>query len=367
MDDTTKHFTLAKLLASSRRWMHEAMRHAAAEPPAQDLAVHHAQVAAEHLLKGFIADKHPALIAANATMLMHATGALRDRTEHAAQRPLEAGASITAREAFDTAREFTKLLDRVSNQRWTAAVSARNGVAHVGLADPTTAEEHMVTCFDIVDALLDSLGRSREEYWGTWISMRDTLGKAYLDEATRRLQARLARARARFQEQFGGQDPRFGEPVTVAMLPLLWSQQGLLGPGTSGRSAPCPAKGHSGMLLGHNLPQHYDDTERARVFVSHSYFCQICGLTAQIDEFEPLGLPLSLDIAEDGRVVSPPDRDPSHWHEVLHSAREAKNAVLDQEIADGVWCGFPGLDCACDRGWPTPPACERQSKMETNS
>ncbi|WP_143079165.1 hypothetical protein [Streptomyces monashensis] len=337
-------------LASSRRWMHEAMRHAAAEPPAYDLAVHHAQVAAEHLLKGFLFSVEPAIIADNTTMLLHLTGAIHQRTQHAAERRLENGASISARDALELAREFTKRLDRVSNQRWAAALSARNGVAHLGIVDASMAESNIVTCFDVVDALLKELGESHEAYWGTWAGVRESLGKAHLDDVTRRMRVRLAKARAYIAEKYGELNS------SIPPGPILWSYRGMFGPGRSGFEVPCPVEGHSGMLVGYSTAR---DERGVNIFVAHSFFCQVCGLKADVDEFEPLGIPESLDIGEKGPVAPPVDRDPIEWQDYLASERESEKITLQQEIAEGRWCGFPGIECPCDRGEPRPTLCHQ--------
>ncbi|MFI1337003.1 hypothetical protein ACH4U7_44200 [Streptomyces sp. NPDC020845] len=341
-------FDVGKFLASSRRWMHEAMRHAAAEPPAYDLAVHHAQVAAEHLLKAFLFKVEPALIADNTTMLLHLTGAISQRTQHAAERRLETGASITARDALELAREFTKGLDRVSKQRWTSALNARNSVAHLGVVDISMAENNIATCFEIVEALIKELGESSSAYWGTWMDIRESLGKAHLDDVTRRMRARLAKARARIRENYGESN------APVPQGPILWGYTGMFGPGGSGHGVPCPTEGHTGMLVGHSMPA---DENSVSVFVAHSYFCQICGLKADVDEFEPLGIPFSLDVGKQGLVSSPADRDPVEWQARLASEREAEEATLRQEIAEGRWCGFPDIECPCELGEPKPKLC----------
>ncbi|MFF2011747.1 hypothetical protein ACFVWY_22075 [Streptomyces sp. NPDC058195] len=345
-------FDADKFYASSRRWMHEALRHASAEPSAYDLAVHHAQVATEHLLKGFLLSVHPALIADNTTLLLHVTGAINNRTRHAGDHNLETGASITAKESLDLAREFTKRLDRVSNQRWTSVLRARNGVAHLGIIDKSAAESNLVTCFDIVDALLAELEKLGADYWSTWAEVRDSLGKSHLDEVTRRMRARLARARARDAENYGGLYPN------TRREPLQWSQQGIFGPGKSGYGIPCPTGGHSGMLVGHSMqPGDGVTNEIHHVFVGHSYFCQICGLTADVEEFESINLPISLDIGENGLVDPPGDRDPLEWKTRLANERRIAEDELREEISMGRWCGFPGLECPCDTGGPIPDGC----------
>ncbi|MFE3738881.1 hypothetical protein [Streptomyces sp. NPDC059134] len=345
--------------ASSRRWMHEALRHASAEPPVYDLAVHHAQVAAEHLLKGFLLSVHPALIADNTTLLLHVTGVVKHRTRHAGERSIETGASITAKDSLELAREFTKRLDRVSGQRWISVLRARNGVAHLGIINGSTAEANLVTCFDIVDALLAELDKSTDDYWSTWIGVRGSLGKTYLDEVTRRMRARLARARARDAENYGGRYPG------TRREPLQWDQRGIFGPGKSGYGIPCPAGGHNGMLIGHSIqPGDGGTNDIHDIFVAHSYFCQICGLTADVDEFEPLGLPISLDVGAKGLVAPPDDRDPLEWEASLARERGIAEDKLREEISMGLWCEFPGLECPCGKGGPTPDLClERDAQI----
>ncbi|MFD5780036.1 hypothetical protein [Streptomyces sp. NPDC126933] len=348
MSSTGGIFDADMFLVSSRRWMHEAMRHAAAEPPAYDLAVHHAQVAAEHLLKGFLFTVEPTIIADNTTMMLHLTGAIHRRTRHAAERRLENGASITARDALELAREFTKRLDRVSTQRWVSVLNARNGVAHLGIIDVSMAENNMATCFDVVDALLQELRESRDAYWGTWVGVRESLGKAHLDDVTRRMRVRLAKACTYIAENYGKLD----SPAPPG--PILWSYAGMFGPGRSGFGVPCPVEGHSGMLVGY--PTRKDDSGIS-TFVAHSYFCQICGLEADVDEFEPLGIPASLDIGTEGPIPAPVDRDPIEWRDYLASERDSEKVALQREITEGRWCGFPGIECPCDRGEPKPTLC----------
>jgi hypothetical protein len=63
------------LAESSRRWMGMALS-ALTRPQDVDMAVHHAVVACEHLLKAYLASLHPVLVAEGKdfTSLLHATG-----------------------------------------------------------------------------------------------------------------------------------------------------------------------------------------------------------------------------------------------------------------------------------------------------
>ncbi|MFJ9523040.1 hypothetical protein ACIRPK_32935 [Kitasatospora sp. NPDC101801] len=65
-----------QLTLSSQRWMAAALAAYSQGPQAYDFAVHHAGIAAEHLLKAYLASLHPALVveAKDFDSLLHATG-----------------------------------------------------------------------------------------------------------------------------------------------------------------------------------------------------------------------------------------------------------------------------------------------------
>ncbi|MFF3847927.1 hypothetical protein [Streptomyces sp. NPDC002328] len=65
-----------QLKASSQKWMTAALVAFSQGPKSYDFAVHHAGIAAEHLLKAYLASLHPALIAEarHFDSLLHTTG-----------------------------------------------------------------------------------------------------------------------------------------------------------------------------------------------------------------------------------------------------------------------------------------------------
>jgi hypothetical protein len=71
-----QHMHAEQLKLSSQRWMTAALAAFSEGPEAYDFAVHHAGIAAEHLLKAYLATLHPALVVEGKDFdsLLHATG-----------------------------------------------------------------------------------------------------------------------------------------------------------------------------------------------------------------------------------------------------------------------------------------------------
>lgn len=70
------HLIAEQLAVSSGKWMEAAFAAFSEGPSSEDLAVHHAGVATEHLLKAFLAGLHPSLIVdgRDFNSLLYATG-----------------------------------------------------------------------------------------------------------------------------------------------------------------------------------------------------------------------------------------------------------------------------------------------------
>jgi hypothetical protein len=111
----------------------------------------------------------------------------------------------------------------------TLLINLRDGVVHAAL-DEEVKERLLVAFVQQVDATLVDMGRSRDDFWGDRRAMVDALLVAASDKVTRRVQVKLAAARAAFEERYGETQrelrefvktvvPRFDEREEVTECP----------------------------------------------------------------------------------------------------------------------------------------------------
>jgi hypothetical protein len=126
----------------------------------RDIAVLHCGISVEHLLKAFLASKHPSLLVdvRDFSSLLYAVGEGERATvdEHLTK-------SIGASECFRRVAQFIHL--PATQQQAEPIFSARNGVAHLGIHQIEKTDETIAVSVKIVDAVLAALGADRFEYW----------------------------------------------------------------------------------------------------------------------------------------------------------------------------------------------------------
>lgn len=126
----------------------------------RDMAVLHCGISVEHLLKAFLASKHPSLLvdARDFSSLLHAVGegARAAVDEHLTK-------SIGALECFRRVAQFISL--PVTERQAEPIFSARNGVAHLGIHQTDNTDETIAMSVRINEAVLAALGVDRFEYW----------------------------------------------------------------------------------------------------------------------------------------------------------------------------------------------------------
>lgn len=118
----------------------------------RDMAVLHAGIAVEHLLKAFMVDGR------DFSSLLHAVGegAYAPVDEHRSK-------SIGAAECFKRVAQFIPL--PLTERQAEPIFNARNGVAHLGLHRADMTRDIVALAAQINDAVLDGLGGDRFEYW----------------------------------------------------------------------------------------------------------------------------------------------------------------------------------------------------------
>ena len=128
-----------------------------------DMAVLHCGISVEHLLKAFLASKHPSLLVdgSDFSSLLHAVG------EGAHARADEYHVkSIGALECFKRVARLTPL--PMTEQQAQPIFNARNGVAHMGLHQAEQTDEAVVLSVRLNGAILASLAVDPLEYWSPY-------------------------------------------------------------------------------------------------------------------------------------------------------------------------------------------------------
>ncbi|MGW2083313.1 hypothetical protein ACWCOW_41800 [Streptomyces sp. NPDC001939] len=288
----------AKLARSSSRWMQLALT-TLGRGDDGDIAVHHAAVAIEHLLKAYLANQHPVLIAESRDFpsLLHALGLGRQSPA-----PFTAFRSISLPDAYSRVAILLPTL-AVDVNEVKAVANARNGVAHSGVYDDAATRELVTVCIRLADTVLPHLPAvSPEGYWGSTASLR----KRLLEAHTSKLRDTIEKRRHRFREAYQrdelpqewatdrwpatlepdwggdlGGGYHFGSPAAV-----LWSLR-TIDRASIRRFHPtdCPACQQESLVpMLHKGPE--DDDSAAR----HSTLCFTCGLYLNAEEIFFLGL-----------------------------------------------------------------------------
>ncbi|MGX1268288.1 hypothetical protein [Streptomyces phaeoluteigriseus] len=267
-----------QLRSSSQRWMNAALAAFAEGPENYDFAVHHAGVAAEHLLKAYLAGIHPALVVdgRHFDSLLHATGL----GSHAA--PLTKVRTIGLVEAHE---RVLKLLPRkipIDKKALEPLADARNGVAHSAIYDSTQAEAVFTICLRLADPVLAELQADPVSYWGPYLVLHDKLVDEQVRQERVAAEALLVKARSRFEQRFEHM-PRKERDVVLAAItskPMI----------TMEREAPkqCPACGSQGWVAGGVNVQGSAGHEGAYL-LPYGFYCAACDLDVDSQLISHLG------------------------------------------------------------------------------
>ncbi|MEV7600037.1 hypothetical protein AB0O91_21915 [Kitasatospora sp. NPDC089797] len=286
-----------QLQTSSQRWMAAALTAFAQGPESYDFAVHHAGIAAEHLLKAYLSSLHPALIveARDFDSLLHATG-------HGAHTSIPASRAKTIGlvEAHTRVHKILRNQMPVSKQALEPVANARNGVAHSGVHESAEVQTVFTTCLRLIDPLLTELKIDPNTYWGSYLSLHDKLIEERVRATRIRLEGKLARARAVFEQRYGHLEPMERE----VLLTTITRQLGTLAMQHS-LPRPCPACGSDGWLVGDLHPE--DGQEGTVIFTPYIFDCSACGLEVE-DELSELG-----DFNDEIVLDDPPEDFYSLW------------------------------------------------------
>ncbi|MFJ8882274.1 hypothetical protein ACIRJR_02545 [Streptomyces sp. NPDC102402] len=282
---------------SSQKWMAAAFTAFSDGPMLQDMAVHHAGVATEHLLKAYLASLHPALVVEGRdfSSLLHATGL----GAHAPG-PLSQTKTIGLVESYVRVSGLLKGTMPVSRQELLPLADARNGVAHAAFHDSAQVNAVFTTCLRIADRLLPELP-PLGDFWGRYLGLHDKLLDIRVEAARVQLEGRLARARQVFAERYG----HFSEEDRSLVLAAIAN---VSSPGYIDHDEPatCPACSSRGWLGGETSVSERTDTV---VMTPIVFDCPACDLHLEVGELGMLKEPFAEEI---DLKVSPREFWPEH-------------------------------------------------------
>lgn len=285
-----------QLKTSSQRWMSRALAAFSEGPESYDFAVHHAGVAAEHLLKAYLANLHPALIVDGKDFpsLLHATG-----HGDLASVDLSRTKTIGVAEAHARVHGLLRKQLPIDGVTFKPVAAARNGVAHLGVHDVAEVQTVFTTCLRVIDPLLVELRIDPKTYWGDYAQLHAMLIAKHVEKARVALESKLAKARAVFTQRYGHLTPKERE----AVLATITQPQPSPNHGEHVEQGLCPACGSRGGLIGET---HVPSPEEGVYFTPYFFTCSACGL--DLDGDEELG-----DLAEEVPIDMTLDEYYADW------------------------------------------------------
>ncbi|HEU4426546.1 MAG TPA: hypothetical protein VFR67_28755, partial [Pilimelia sp.] len=248
-----------------------------------DIAVHHAGVALEHLLKAFLVAQHPALVVDGRHLdsLLHAVGLGAQ-----AKTPLSRVRTIGLEQAYERCRLLLKQKLVADEKQFVVVAEGRNGVAHLGIHERSEAEAALAMCFRVADIVLEALSEDPAAYWGGYKELHDQLQSASATRVRVLNEAKTAAAQKAFKSRFGGLD---AEGWTVVQKALIAVDPF---PTSDTEPATCPACGQQGWLAGDKRVEYqYDQDGGGAVVVldADAFECPFCRLELDVVELELAG------------------------------------------------------------------------------
>jgi hypothetical protein len=157
----------------------------------------YAATSLEHLMKSFLAGKHPALIAdaRNVDSLLHACGQFS-----AAKTKRDKVKTIGAAESLTRVGRFIPFVASDTSQL-EGLFDVRNGAVH--LADSSSVSEFVFPLLRVSEQVREALGLNREAYWGEYVGLADRTIEEHVAATELKVAAALAAAKSSYEERFG--------------------------------------------------------------------------------------------------------------------------------------------------------------------
>jgi hypothetical protein len=261
----------------------------------------YAATSLEHLLKSYLAGKHPALIvdAKSLDSLLHACG-----QDTVAKTPRDRVKTISATEGLERVSRFLPLLGSHA-ARLQELFGVRNGAVHLG--DSSTVTSFVLPFLKASEQIREALGLDRNAYWGEYVPLADQTLREHVEAAELKAAAAVAAARASFVERFRDLDERARLAAITAMEPDTFA-------GDEQQPTRCPSCDATAMASGTvETEWRYEEIgdEDFAPYLDATFFpeslrCYVCGLRLENEEeLVAAGLARSWDI----------DVDPEHYYE----------------------------------------------------
>lgn len=268
-----------QLTRSSQRWANAALAALSEGPDRYDFAVHHAGVAAEHLLKAYLCGIHPLLIVEGKHFdsFLHVVGrGARAKT------PITKARTIGLMEAFVRAHQLLPGKIPIDRNGFEPLADARNGVAHSSVCVGEQALSVFAICLRVIDPLLTELEIDAAKYWGPYQELHDKLVGDRVKAARVRLEALRARARAVFRQRFS----HLTDKETVAVLATITNREPRADCDDY-EPKPCPACVAEGWVGGEVGYEEYEG-DLHRILTPTRFDCYACDFEADGEEFQEL-------------------------------------------------------------------------------
>ncbi|MFJ9523752.1 hypothetical protein ACIRPK_36715 [Kitasatospora sp. NPDC101801] len=169
--------------------------------------------------------------------------------------------------------------------------NARNGVAHAGIHHIAEVQTVFTTCLRLVDPLLTELKIDQKQYWGGYEQLHDRLIEKRVQCARIELEAKLAKARADFEQRYGHLDEASRQTVLATITryePMRYMEHD--------EEQECPACASRAWLMGET---YIDDDKNTVVFSPFMLMCSACDLHLTAEDLPLIGnLANEIDLEE---------------------------------------------------------------------
>lgn len=271
----------------------------------------YAATSLEHLLKGYLARKHPALIVdvKSFDSLLHACDVDVDK-----RAPRDKIKTITAELSLDRVQRFLPLLTPALVESLKQLFGVRNGAVH--LADTNSVDSFVLPFLRTSEQVREALDLDRSRYWSEFETVVDSTFQEHLAAAALKTATAVAAAKARFALQFGGLEESARLAAIAQFEPRIFApyEEALVR---------CPACDALALASGTVAAEwHYEevgaddfDATLLATFIADGLRCLVCGLTLRDeDELRAAGIATRWDIDVDpSDFIEEEEPDEDYW------------------------------------------------------
>ena len=155
----------------------------------------YAATSLEHLLKCYLARKHPALVVdgKHVDSLLHACG-----QEAAAETKRDQVRTISGVESLERVARFLPLIGSSDREILVQLFGVRNGAVH--LANTASVDRFVLPFLRVSELLREALVLERGDYWGEYVNLADSTIEEHVEAADLKAKAAVGAAKERFAD-----------------------------------------------------------------------------------------------------------------------------------------------------------------------